>query len=52
MMNGTTPADILPPTLIALMKGVVERNVSPEIWQNLMQCTSRTRDHVGVIGLE
>jgi hypothetical protein len=50
--TGVPGADILPPTLIALMKGVVEREVSPSVWQSLMQCTSRVRDHVGVIGLE
>jgi hypothetical protein len=50
--SATIATDILPPTLIALMKGVVEREVSPDVWQNLMHCTSQVRDHVGVIGLE
>lgn len=44
--------DVLPLTLIALMKGVVEREISPAVWQGLIQCTSQVRDHVGVIGLE
>lgn len=44
--------DVLPLTLIALMKGVVERETSPAVWQGLMQCTSQIRDHIGVIGLE
>jgi hypothetical protein len=44
--------DVLPPTLIALMKGVVEREISPALWQGLMQCAPHVRDHVGVIGLE
>jgi Domain of unknown function (DUF4194) len=48
----TTTADILPPTLIALMKGVVERDAAPETWQGLLQRTSQVRDHVSVIGLE
>ena len=48
----TATADILPPTLIALMNGVVERDAAPETWQGLLQCTSQVRDHVGVIGLE
>lgn len=44
--------DVLPLTLIALMKGVVEREISPAVWQGLMQCTPQVRDYVGVIGLE
>lgn len=44
--------DALPPTLIALLKGVVERDISPTIWQGMMQCTPHVRDYVGVIGLE
>ncbi len=39
-------------TLIAFMKGVVEREVSPAVWHDLSQCTSQVRDHVGLIGLE
>ena len=46
------PADALPPTLIALMKGVVERNVAPQTWSALLGCTPQVRDHVGVIGLD
>lgn len=44
--------DSLPPTLIALMKGVIERELAPALWQDLMQHTSQIRDHVGVIGLD
>lgn len=44
--------DVLPIALIALMKGVVEREASPAVWQALMQSTSRIRDHVAVVGLE
>lgn len=44
--------DVLPLTLIHLMKGVIERETSPVVWQGLMQCTAQVRDHVGVIGLE
>lgn len=43
---------VLPVALIALMKGVVERETFPAVWQALMQCTSRIRDHVAVIGLD
>jgi hypothetical protein len=44
--------DSLPPTLIALMKGVIERELSPALWQDLIQHTSQIRDHVSVIGLD
>jgi hypothetical protein len=47
-----TSRHVLPVVLIALMKGVVERETSPAVWQALMQCTSRVRDYVAVIGLE
>ena len=43
--------DSLPPALIALMKGVVERELAPAVWQDLLQHTSQVRDYVGVIGL-
>jgi hypothetical protein len=46
------PRDVLPVVLIALMKGVVERETSPTVWQGLMQSASLIRDHVAVIGLE
>ncbi len=44
--------DDLPPTLIALMKGVVERERSADLWQDLMQHKSQIRDYVGIIGLD
>ena len=50
--NPPSGEDVLPPTLIALMKGVVERDVAPETWQNLLGCRAHVRDHVGVVGLE
>jgi hypothetical protein len=43
--------DSLPAALIALMKGVVERELAPGVWQDLMQHASQVRDYVGVIGL-
>lgn len=57
MNSPETPAvpdrrDPLPPTVIALMKGVLERELSPETWQDLMGCTSRVRDYFGVIRLD
>lgn len=38
--------------VIALFKGVVERDVAPALWQALLLQQSRVRDHVGVLGLE
>jgi uncharacterized protein DUF4194 len=46
------PRDVLPFALIALMKGVVEREVSPTVWQGVIHCSSQVRDHVAVLGLE
>ena len=45
-------SDALPTILIALMKGVVERDLAPETWQALLGCTSPVRDHVGIVGLD
>lgn len=44
--------DRLPPTVIALMKGVLERDIAPETWQDLLHCASQVRDYVRVMGLE
>jgi hypothetical protein len=38
--------------LISLMKGVVEREISPALWQTLVATQSRVRDHIAVVGLE
>jgi hypothetical protein len=44
--------DILPTTVIALMKGVVDRDQMPATWQDLVRCTSQVRDHIRIVGLE
>lgn len=49
--NGSA-RDILPKTVIALMKGVVNRDQAPATWQDLVRCTSQVRDHIRVVGLE
>jgi hypothetical protein len=49
---GSDSTDVLPTTLIALMKGIVERDMAPEIWQALLGCSRQVRDHIGVIGLD
>ena len=55
MSNGT-PTTIasndLPHVLITLMKGVLERESAPAVWQGLLAHQARVRDHVGVIGLD
>jgi hypothetical protein len=51
--NVTTPgSNELPHVLITLMKGVLERESAPVLWQGLLAHQARVRDHVGVIGLD
>lgn len=53
--NHTTAAAVpneLPHVLITLMKGVLERENAPALWQGLLAHQARVRDHVGVIGLD
>jgi hypothetical protein len=38
--------------LIALMKGVIEREGEPAVWQTVLELQARLRDHVAVLGLE
>jgi Domain of unknown function (DUF4194) len=38
--------------LIALMKGVIEREKEPAVWQTVLELQARIRDHVAVLGLE
>jgi hypothetical protein len=42
----------LPHVLVVLMKGILERENAPALWQGLLAHQGRVRDHVGVIGLE
>jgi hypothetical protein len=39
-------------TLIALMKGVIEREAETAVWQSVLELQARIRDHVAVLGLE
>jgi len=48
----TTGSNDLPVVLISLMKGIVERENSPALWQALIATQARVRDHIAVIGLE
>lgn len=45
-------SDDLSVVLIHLMKGIVERDSTPQVWQTLIERQSRVRDYVSVIGLE
>src|SRR5882672_1169627 len=38
--------------LVALMKGVLDREHDPARWQSLLDLQTRVRDHVAVLGLE
>ncbi len=40
------------PVLIALFKGVLYHDASPELWQSLLELRARVRDHAAVFGLE
>lgn len=44
--------DVLPRVLIHLLKGLIERDASPELWQALGANQSHVRDYFGRIGLE
>jgi len=45
-------SDDLSVVLIHLMRGIVERDSTPQVWQTLIERQSRVRDYVSVIGLE
>jgi hypothetical protein len=47
-----TAANALSFVLIALMKGVMERDNDESRWQSLLDLQSRVRDYVAVLGLE
>lgn len=45
-------SETLPAVLIALLKGIVEREAAPALWQGLIASQSRARDYVGTVGLD
>lgn len=45
------PADALPGVVVALMKGVLDREEDPAGWQALLSLHARVRDYVEVLGL-
>jgi hypothetical protein len=46
---GSNPLSLV---LIALMKGVTERETDPALWQALLGMLTRVRDHVAILGLD
>jgi hypothetical protein len=48
----TAGANLLSLVLIALMKGVTERETDPALWQALLGLLTRVRDHVAILGLD
>jgi hypothetical protein len=44
--------EIIPHVLISLLKGLIERENSPDTWQTLIGNQSHVRDYFGRIGLE
>jgi hypothetical protein len=51
--HGAEPAArSVSPVLITLFKGVLYQDMSPELWQSLLELRSRVRDYAAVFGLE
>lgn len=50
-MTETSPVT-LTHVLVALMKGILEREGSPAVWQGLLATQARVRDHIAVLGLD
>lgn len=48
----TAKPDPLPGVIVSLMRGVLDREEDPAVWQALLQLVARVREFVGVIGLE
>jgi hypothetical protein len=51
-MPPATAPNELPHVLVVLMKGILERETAPALWQGLLAHQARVRDHVAVIGLD
>ena len=47
-----TDTQQLSPLLIALFKGVLYQDRSPELWQSLIKLQAPVRDYIDVLGLE
>ena len=51
-MNSMTDSNALSVVLVALMKGIADREVDPALWQSLTGIEARVRDYVAVLGLD
>ena len=49
---GHAPPNALSLVLVALMKGVMDRDNDLARWQSLLDLQTRVRDHVAILGLE
>jgi len=52
MTMASTPANALSIVLIALMKGVADRESDPALWQSMIDLQARIRDYVACLGLD
>lgn len=52
MIGGEPARTELSVVLIALMKGVTEREADPALWQALLKQEGPVRDHIAVLGLD
>lgn len=48
----TQTTDDLSIVLVHLMKGIIERDSAPQVWQSLSERQSSVRDYVAVVGLD
>ncbi len=48
----TAKPDPLPSVIVSLMRGVLDREEDPAVWQALLLLVARVREFVGVMGLE
>lgn len=51
-MRETATSPSLSPLLVQLLKGVLERDQMPNLWQDLLRLQAEVTDYVAVIGLE
>ena len=51
-MEPAVSHDALPAILVALLKGVVYADPTPEIWRDVLRLQATARDHLKLLGLE
>ena len=52
MKMAESPTNTLSVVLVALMKGVADREADPALWQSILAIQSRVRDYVACLGLD